>query len=81
MSRRRYTKGELEALLNWDGFLCKPPWRNRAEECQYYARFIERMLWDYLTERDWHRLADIVDDLRVDPKLKRATRFLVARHV
>lgn len=78
---KRYTPRQLEMLLNWDGLHCKPPWRNRAEEGQYYARYIERMLWDYFSEDDWRRLAEVVDDIRVNPKLKRATKFLIARHV
>mgnify|MGYP001560349010 CR=1 FL=1 len=78
---RRYTERELEALLNWDGLHCKPPFRNRAEECQYYARFIERMLWRYLTPDDWRRLAEIIADVRVPEKQKKATLFLIKRHI
>jgi hypothetical protein len=77
---KRYTKDELETLLNWDGFHCKPPFRNRAEECQYYARFIERMLWTYLEPKDWQRLAELIDDIRVPEKLKKTTKFLIGRH-
>jgi hypothetical protein len=44
------------------------------------ARFIESMLWEELSQEDWRRLAEIIDDLRVDPKLKRATKFLIPRH-
>lgn len=80
MKYRRYSMDELEALLNWDGLHCKPPFRTKTEEMQHYARYIERMLWEYLSERDWRRLAEIVDDLRIDPKLKRTTKFLIPRH-
>lgn len=77
---KRYTPDQIEALLNWDGLHCKPPFRNRREECQHYARYIERMLWRYLSDEDWRNIAMILDDIRVDPKLKRVTAFLVARH-
>lgn len=77
---RLYTSQEIEALTNWDGLLCKPPWRNEIEKRQYYSRFIERMLWRYFTDTDWQQVTDIVDSLRVAPKLKRATTFLLARH-
>lgn len=80
MNINRYPKARLEQLLNWDGFLCLPPWRNRAEECQYYARFIEWRLWRAFTDGDWRRLAAIIDDVRVSEKLKNATKFLIARH-
>ena len=78
--RRRYTKRELAILLNWDGLHCQPPFRNAVEERQYYARYLENMLWDYLSPEDWRRLAAIIDDVRVSEKLKRATKFLIARH-
>lgn len=81
MNASRYPKARLEQLLNWDGFLCLPPWRNQAEECQYYARFIERRFWRALEPKDWARLAEILDSIRVSEKLKRATKFLMERHV
>lgn len=77
---RRYSDKEIEALTNWDGLLCKPPWRNEAEKRQYYARYVTRMLWRYLTPDDWRNIADIVDDLRVSNKLKLTTKFLATRH-
>jgi hypothetical protein len=77
---RRYTPREVEALTNWDGLLCKQPWRNTAEKRQYYARYINRMLWRYFTPEDWRNVADIVDDIRVSDKLKLTTRFLAERH-
>lgn len=76
---KRYTPAEIEALLNWDGLLCKPPFRTAAERRQYYGRYVSRMLWRYLTPDDWRQLAEIVDDLRVPPKLKRATKVLLGR--
>jgi len=75
-----YTQKELEALLNWDGLHCKPPFRNAIEERQHYARYIERMLWRYLTPDDWQRLAVIIDSIRVSEKLKKTTKFLIKRH-
>lgn len=77
---RRYTPQDIEVLTNWDGLLCKPPWRNEAEKRQYYVRFVTRILWRYFTPDDWRNVADIVDDLRVLDKLKMATRFLIGRH-
>jgi len=76
----RYSPEEIEALTDWDGLLCKPPWRNAAEERQYYARFVSRRLWRSFTSEDWQRIGAIVDDLRVPEKLKRATKFLAKRH-
>lgn len=76
-----YSPSNIEALTNWDGMLCKRPWRNVAEERQYYARYINRLLWRYFTEEDWQNLALIVDDLRVDKKLKLTTKFLLQRHL
>lgn len=78
---RNYTPQDIEALTNWDGLLCKPPFRNDAEKRQYYSRFIERMLWRYFSQNDWEEVAKVIDDLRVPPKLKRATKFLLARHL
>jgi len=78
---RRYTKDELEVLLNWDKLHCKPPFKNSAEECQHYARFIERMLWAYLEPKDWQRLEEIINDIRVPEKQKRATVFLIKKHL
>lgn len=77
---RHYTTEQLEALLNWDGLHCKPPYRNAVEEHQHYARYIEAMLWRYLSPEDWRRLTEIIDTVRVPEKLKRATRFLIERH-
>lgn len=37
------------------------------------------MLWRYLVPDDWKQLAEIVDDLRVPPKLKRAIKVLLQR--
>lgn len=78
---KRYTPQDIEALTNWDGLLCKPPFRNMAERRQYYSRFIERMLWRYFTHQDWEQIVTIIDDLRVSEKTKRATIFLLARHI
>lgn len=77
---KRYTPQQLEMLLNWDGLHCKPPFRNAVEERQHYARYIESMLWEYLSQNDWQRLAEIIDSIRVPEKLKKATKFLIARH-
>lgn len=76
-----YTPQDIEALTNWDGLLCKPPFRNVAEKRQYYSRFIERMLWRYFTQEDWTQVAEVIDELRVPPKLKKTTKFLLARHL
>lgn len=76
---KRYSPEDIEALVNWDGLLCKPPFRNNAERRQYYARYVSRMLWRYLSPEDWRQLAEIVDDLRVPPKLKLATKVLLSR--
>lgn len=77
---RHYTPEEIEALTNWDGLLNKPPWQNAVQKRQYYARFINRMLWQHFSPKDWRNVEEIIDDVRVDPKLKRATRFLLKRH-
>lgn len=74
-----HTPEDLEALTNWDGLLCKPPWRNEAEKRQYYGRFVKRMLWRYFTPEDWENVAEIVDDLRVSHPLKLTTKFLAER--
>jgi hypothetical protein len=76
----RYPKERLEKLLNWDGFLCLPPWKNRSEECQYYARFIEQRLWRAFDPEDWYRLAQLIDDVRVPTKQKKVTKFLIKKH-
>ena len=78
---KRYTPQEINALTNWDGMLPKPPFVNDVERRQYYARFINRMLWRYFTPNDWNAVSELIDDLRVDPKLKRATKFLADRHL
>lgn len=75
-----YTPQDIEALTNWDGLLCKPPFRNTAEKRQYYSRFIERMLWRYFTREEWQDLATIIDELRISEKLRRTTKFLISRH-
>lgn len=75
----RYTPDQIEKLVNWDGLHCKPPWRSAAEERQYYSRYIERKLWRCLSDADWQHLAKIIDDLRIDLKLKLATKVLIAR--
>ena len=77
---KHYTKKELDVLLNWDGLHCKPPFRNAVEERQHYARYIESMLWEELSQEDWRRLAQIIDSIRVPEKLKKATKFLIERH-
>jgi len=77
---KTYTPEEIEALTNHDGLLQKPPWQNEVQKRQYYARFIDRLLWQYLSPEDWKNVSDIIDDIRVDPKLKRTTRFLLQRH-
>lgn len=78
---KNYTPEDIEALTNWDSLLCKPPFRNDAEKRQYYSRFIERMLWRYFSHNDWQEVAQVIDDLRVSPKLKRTTKFLLERHL
>lgn len=78
---KRYTEKEIEALTNWDGLLCKPPWKNEAEKRQYYSRYVNRMLWRYFSEEDWRELRTVINDLRVEPKLKRATEFLLERRL
>lgn len=80
-SPHQYTAQELEALLNWDGLHCKPPFRHAMEERQYYARYIEKMLWRYLTPEDWQRLATIIDEIRVAAPLKKATVLLIHKHL
>jgi len=77
----RYTQQQIEALTNWDGLLCKPPWRNAIEKRQYYSRFVSRYLWRTFSDEDWHHVAAIADDLRVPHKLKVATKFLANRHL
>lgn len=77
---KSYTPEEIEALTNHDGLLQKPPWQNDVHKRQYYARFIDRLLWKYFSPEDWKNISEIIDDLRVDPKLKRTTRFLLERH-
>ncbi|MBI4599299.1 hypothetical protein HY732_00065 [Candidatus Uhrbacteria bacterium] len=75
-----HTPQDIEALTNWDGLLCKPPWRNAAEKRQYYNRYVTRMLWRYFTPDDWRNVGEIVDTLRVPEKLKLTTKFLAKRH-
>lgn len=77
---RPYTPEEIEALTNHDGLLCKPPHSNDAERRQYYARFISRYLWRYFNDQDWQEIARLLPDIKLDPKLKKATEFLVAQH-
>lgn len=77
---KQHTTEEVEALTNHDGLLCKPPWQNEVQKRQYYARFINRMLWQHFSPEDWRNVKEIIDDVRVDSKLKRATRFLLKRH-
>ncbi len=76
-----YTPDDIEALTNWDGLLCKPPFRNTAEKRQYYSRFIERMLWRYFTKQDWQEVSTLINELRVPAKIKRTTEFLLTRHI
>lgn len=78
---RPYSQHELEILLNWDGLHCRPPFRNSTEERQHYARYVEKMLWRYLTPDDWRRLSEIIDTLRVPEKLRSTTKFLIPRHI
>ncbi len=77
---KEHTPQDIEALTNWDGLLCKPPWRNSAEKRQYYNRYVTRMLWRYFTPEDWRNVGEIVDTLRVPAKLKLTTKFLARRH-
>lgn len=77
---RQYSSQDIEALTNWDGLLCKPPWENETQKRQYYSRYITRMLWRYFTKEDWRTVATVCDNLRIPEKLKRVTRFLVQRH-
>ncbi len=78
---KKYTPAQIEALTNWDGLLCQPPWSNDRAKRQYYSRHINRLLWRYFSPRDWRHVNDIIDDLRVSPKLKLTTRFLLNRHL
>ena len=75
-----HTAQDIEALTNWDGLLCKKPWRNEAEKRQYYARYINRLLWRYFAPEDWQNVSEIIDEIRVSDKLKLATKFLAQRH-
>lgn len=77
----RYTQQDIEALTNWDGLLCKPPWRNALEKRQYYGRYVSRMLWRYFTKDDWRTVGEIIHELRVSKKLKNTTQFLAQRHI
>lgn len=77
----RYTKKQITALTNWDGLLCQKPFRNDAEEHQYYSRYLQQRLWKYLTKQDWKRLKLIINDLKIPPKTKEATKFLLKRHL
>lgn len=78
---KKYSPEEIEALINHDGLLCKPPWKHPVHKRQYYARHIERYLWRSFSPEDWRNVAEIIDDLRIDPKLKHTTKFLLPRHV
>lgn len=80
MPHQRFNERELELIVNQDGLCPKPPFKSQSDECRYYARFIEKMLWRYFTQKDWKRLSSIIADVRVDPKLKRTTEFLIRRH-
>ena len=75
-----HTPQDIEALTNWDGLLCKQPWRNDVEKRQYYARYINRMLWRYFTPDDWHNVAEVINTVRVSEKLRLTTKFLIQRH-
>lgn len=75
-----YTTEQIAALVNWDGLLCMPPFRNDAERRQHYSRYITRYLWRAFSPDDWRQVADIIDDLRVPWKVKAATKFLLNRH-
>ena len=77
---RQYTARDIDALTNWDGLLCAPPWKNEAQQQQYYSRHIERMLWRYFSRDDWRNVAAVCERLRIPEKLKRATKFLIERH-
>lgn len=76
---RQYSSYDIEALTNWDGLLCKPPWKNEAQKRQYYSRYIVRMLWRYFSKEDWRNIISVCDDLRIPEKLKRVTKFLAER--
>lgn len=78
---KQYTPRDIEILTNWDGLLCKPPWKNEAQKRQYYSRHITRMLWRYFTKEDWRIVASMSDDLRIPEKLKRTTKFLAKCHI
>lgn len=78
---KRFTPDQIEALVNWDGLLCKPPWRTDAERRQYYARYLSRYLWRYFSTEDWQNIENIIDELRLPPKIKAATLFLLPRHL
>lgn len=81
MMHPRYTSEQIEMLVNWDGLLCKPPFRNDAERRQYYSRYITRYLWRAFTPEDWRNVREIIDDLRLPWKLQLTTTFLVNRHL
>lgn len=76
-----YSPTQLEALTNHDGLLFKPPFKTDAERRQYYSRYLSRYLWRYLTPADWHTLAEIIDSLKISANIKRATKFLLPRHL
>lgn len=77
----RYNKKQIEALTNWDGLLCQKPFRNKAEECQYYSRYLNERMWKYLNKEDWKRVKVIINDLKIPQKTKDATKFLLRLHL
>lgn len=79
MKTKRYSLSEVEALVNWDHLLCKPPFRNELEERQYYGRYLRERLWRYLKPKDWKRLSQIIDTIRIPEKTKLATKWLIQR--
>jgi hypothetical protein len=74
-----YTLEQLEALTNWDGMLCKPPFANAAQEAQYYSRFLTQRLWKYLSLSDWKRIREIFNNIKLPEKTKRAVAFILER--
>lgn len=77
----RYTPAQIEALTNHDGLRPTPPFKSETEERQYYSHYLTRYLWRYLTPADWRAIDRILDQLRIPDKVRRATKFLLPRHL
>ena len=61
----RLSSRQIELLTNWDHLRPKRPFRNTAEECTYYARFLDRLLFRYLTREDWVRIRVLLPQIRI----------------